>query len=92
MEKKTPVLVKVAAAVLLVFAVVSIVNLSIKFNDLKNERDSLQAQLDKEKLELEELIAEYEHDIDEDYVKKIARDELGYHYPDEIIYQNDLNK
>lgn len=92
MNNRTHPAVKIAAFVLMIFAVIAIINLTMKFNKLKDKRDGLLSELAVEKLQLEELVEEYGHEIDEDYVKKIAREELGYHYPDEIIYYNDLNK
>ena len=46
-----------------------------------------QAQLELEKLR-DEVNAEY----NEEYIIKIAREELGYRMPDEVIYYNNLNK
>jgi len=41
--------------------------------------------------EIEELKSKLAEPLDDDYVIKMAREKLGYHLPDEIIYYNDLN-
>ncbi len=52
----------------------------------------LQNELDDKTEELEELQELLEGELDDDYVKKIARRSLGYHMPDEVIYYNNLTK
>ncbi|MBQ3870748.1 MAG: septum formation initiator family protein [Clostridia bacterium] len=92
MKSEKSIIVKVAIAVvsvaLLVFAIMRV----IQYNSLVTKRDALKAQVEKEKIQLEKLVDEANCDFDEEYIKKIARDELGYRMPDEIIYYNDLIK
>lgn len=92
MSTKTNIFVRCALALLIVLALVLIITLVFKLNSLKSERDTLQTEVIGEKLKLEELKEELGMDFDEDYIKKIAREQLGYRMPDEIIYYNDLNK
>ena len=41
---------------------------------------------------IEEMSELLDHEVDDEYVKQIARKSLGYHMPDEVIYYNDLKK
>lgn len=84
--------VKIALGVFLIFAFVMIVTLSMKVNTLKEKYTELASQVAYKQVQVGKLRAEYEEEIDEDYIKRVAREELGYHMPDEVIYYNDLTK
>ena len=65
--------------------------LQIQFNRLNEERKVLTEQVEEYREDIEELKAEIERPFDDEYVIRVAREKLGYHLPDEIIYYNDLN-
>ena len=92
MKAETSVIIKIAIAILFIALIITAIKLVLDYNSLVTKRDALQAQVEKEKLELEKLVDEANRDFDEEYIKKIAREELGYRMPDEIIYYNDLIK
>ncbi len=92
MRLRANIFVKSALGVFLIFAFVMIVSLSMKVNTLKEKYGELASQVSDKQIQVEKLRAEYEQEIDEDYIKKVAKEELGYHMPDEIIYYNDLTK
>jgi cell division protein FtsB len=68
-----------------------VLSLSLRYNELTRKRDQLKAQVEQEQLELEKLIDEVNADYNDEYIIKIAREELGYRMPDEVIYYNNLN-
>ena len=92
MRSETSIIVKIAIAVLFAAIIITVFTLVMKYNNLMTKRDALKAQVEKEKIQLEKLQEEAGRDFDEEYIKKIAREELGYRMPDEIIYYNDLAK
>ena len=82
------VLVSVASVLVLVCAVV-LVSTMMKYNERIEEKARLEAQKEALADELEEKRAEYDEPLDDEKIADIARDELDYYYPDEIIYYND---
>ena len=53
----------------------------------------LEAELLKEREayeeEIERIREELDHEMDDDYIMRIAREKLNYYLPDEIIFYND---
>lgn len=92
MRTRTNVFVKAAICIFLVFAFIMIINLSMQVNELKQKQQQLSSRVSEKELEVEQLKDMYERDIDEEYIQKIAREELGYRMPGEVVYYNDLTK
>ena len=92
MKNETSLFVKIAIAVAFAALIITAFTLVIKYNSLSVKRDALKAQVEKEQLQLEKIIYEANRDFDEEYIKRVAREELGYRMPDEIVYYNDLIK
>ena len=92
MKSETALLVKISIALLAVIFIITVFSLTLRYNELIRKRDSLMQQVEKEQLELEKLLDEVEAEFDDEYIIKIAREELGYRMPDEVIFYNDLNK
>ena len=92
MKSETAILVKISLALLAVIFVIGVLSLSLRYNELTKKRDTLKSEVEKEQLELEKLQREVDAEFNDEYIIKIAREELGYRMPDEIIYYNNLNK
>ena len=92
MRTDTSLFVKISLALLTVIFVIMVLSLSLRYNELTRKRDQLKAQVEMEQLELEKLLDEVNAEYNEEYIIKIAREELGYRMPDEVIYYNNLNK
>ena len=92
MKRRTNIFVKVAVCFFLVFAFVTILNLSMQVSTLKEKQGQLELQVYEKKLAVEQLKDEYAQEMDEEYIQKIAREELGYRMPGEVVYYNDLTK
>lgn len=88
---RTNMFIKIAISVLVVVCIITILRLQIQFNALNDEKKELEQQVMEVYDEIEEKQAEIDRPYDDEYVVRIAREKLGYHLPDEIIYYNDLN-
>lgn len=82
--------VKLAIIVFLVFGVVTSVELGIQISELEDKVTQSEEQIEVMNNEIEELFAEFDRPVDPDYIKKIARESLGYHLPAEIVFYNDM--
>ncbi len=92
MKRRTNIFVKAAVCFFLVFAFVTILNLSMQVSTLKEKQGQLEVQVYEKKLAVEQLKDEYAQEMDEEYIQKIAREELGCRMPGEGVYYNDLTK
>ena len=92
MKSESSIFVKISIALLSLIFVIGVMSLSLRYNELTKKRDRLKAEVEQEQLELEKLLAEVNAEFDDEYIIKIAREELGYRMPDEVIYYNNLNK
>lgn len=90
-NKRTNVFVRAAVTVAVIVCLVTILKLQIQFNQLNEEKKALESQVNDYADDIEELKNELARPFDDEYVIRIAREKLGYHLPEEIIYYNDLN-
>ncbi len=89
--KKLNNFIKLALVLLIVVSFVQVVNSADKLTDLIDSVARQRQELDEKKKELEDLNAELDREVDEEYIIDIAR-ENGYRFPNEIIINNDLPK
>ena len=88
---RSNIFVKIGLTIVIVVCLITILKLQLQFNKLNDEKKILQTQVNEYREDIEELKAELERPFDDEYVIRVAREKLGYHLPDEIIYYNDLN-
>jgi cell division protein FtsB len=79
-------------SVLLISAVGIFVTGLMKYDELQREKETLEKQKEALELEIEELQYLIDCPVDYDYIIRVAREKLGLHLPDEIIYYTDQNK
>ena len=91
MTSHTNLFVRIAMVVIIAVCVFTIVRLQIQFNELNDTRTHLTEQVKNYSESIEPKSEELEKPFDREYIIAIAREKLGYHLPDEIIYYNDLN-
>lgn len=91
MRTRTNLFVKAAILFIILVCVFTILKLQVQFNGLNETRKELKDELNKYSDKVEELEDEIAQPFDDEYVIRVAREKLGYHLPDEIIYYNDLN-
>ncbi len=80
---------KLALLAFVLFSLITILQLRMEFNRLNRQGAELQAQIEHAKDNIEELGERLEEDFDDDYVEQIARDQMNYCKPDEIVIYND---
>lgn len=88
---RTNLFVRIALIIIILVCLFTIIKLQIQFNNLNETRKELESSVLNYKNEIEELKSKIDEPFDDEYVIKLAREKLGYHLPDEIIYYNDLN-
>ena len=81
---------RIAIALFIVLCIAMIIELQMQMNKLNRQKEELKKEL----VVSEERVAELEYRLslpyDNDYASKVARKQLGYHFPDEILFTNDL--
>lgn len=82
---------KMAVACFVVFALLAVAAMQMKFNDVKDKHKELQQEI----ALLEESVNDLENQLalpfDDEYVEQVAREKLGLCYPDEVIIESNLN-
>ncbi len=82
-------LLKGAALVFVVFCLCTIVKLQFDNNAIKNEFAEESAKYDEISEHVEELQRQNEKPFDAEYIAEIAKEKLGYRFPDECVFYND---
>ncbi|MBQ7171009.1 MAG: septum formation initiator family protein [Clostridia bacterium] len=85
-------LVKVLAVFFFAVAVFSIFRMQLRKNELLAEKERLEEQYRKNELTIAALKKDLEAEMDDEQIKKIAREKLNLCMPDEIIFYNDLTE
>lgn len=88
--KKNYLTVKLLVCVFIAVCLFGIIKIQFEYNALKEEMNALELQKTELNQNIEELQKQLDAPFDEKYVQDIARDQLNYALPDEIIYYNDL--
>ena len=83
--------VRLALAALLISSIAIFATGLIKYSELQKEKEALELKLEEYENSIEELEYLLESPVDYDYIVRMAREKLGLHLPDEIIYHNDSN-
>ncbi len=81
---------KVMAVVLTVFSVFVAVNLIWQLNtyaQLKVDKEKLEAEIAEENKKKQEYTNQMEYYTTDEYIEKIAREQLGLVMPDEIVFK-----
>lgn len=87
MKTKTSIFTRAALSLFAAFALITVITLRIKLNELKEQKAELEVQLAEYSEKTEKL--QYELSLsDEEYIEKYAREVLGYHKNGEIIFKN----
>ncbi len=76
----------------IVFCTVTIIKMQFEFNDLKDDKASVEEEIKNYELKIDELQARLEEDFDTEYIMRIAREKLNFRLPEEVIFYNDLSK
>ena len=86
------VLLRTLLAVLIISAIGMFITGIMKYNEYQREIELLEAKKDALNDEIDYLEYLIESPVDYDYIVRVAREKLGLHMPDEIVYYTDINK
>lgn len=89
-SRETGFFVKTAIFAFAVFAVITIVQLQLKYNQYEAQRDQLRAEISNLEDKRDELENQASSDIDRQYIIDVAKEKLNLRLPEEIIFYNDL--
>ena len=81
--------IKLTILVVICFCAVNIIRLRNDFNNLRDQERELLEEKERYEDEIAKLKEDLLHDMDDEYIMRIAREKLNYYLPDEIIYFND---
>ena len=91
MNRNSNMIIKIGVIAFVVIGIFTVARLEMKYNEIEVQRQQLEQQY---RLN-EELLQELERDLDaefnDDYVIKIAKENLNLCMPEEVIFYNDLN-
>ena len=89
-KKKRNIIFGVLLGLFAAYAVVTIISQQIQINQKQSELSELEDKILIQEVKNGEVEAVYNSDEDknEEYIKKIARDQLGYAEPDERVFIN----
>ncbi len=79
-------------AILAAFSIFVVVNIAIQLNTyvaLKAQKEDLESQIEEENRKKEEYNNQMEYYSTDEYIEKIAREQLGLVMPDEIVFKVD---
>ena len=86
------VLLRLLLTVLLVSSLGLFVTGMMKYSALQREKAQLEERVEELEVEIEELKYLIDCPVDYEYIVRVAREKLGLHLPDEIVYYNDYNE
>ncbi len=81
---------KLAFAAILFFLVISIVDKNIEINELKKEKERLEAQKTQYTLQVEKLDAQLNQEVTEEVIKRIAKEKLNLREAGDQVFASDL--
>lgn len=90
MVKRLGLFAKLAFLSVLIFLVISVVQMNIRIRDLREDEEALKQQLLEGQLNVEEMNGQLGQELDEELIKKIAREKLNLRDPGDIIFASDL--
>lgn len=85
-KKRVGLVAKALIAAFAVYAACTLVSLQLRINAAAAEQESLQDELEAQRLVCAELTDAINGTDQEEYIAQIARDSLGYIYPGEQVY------
>ena len=87
---QTSLAVKAALGGILIVLFISVINMQVNLNTLREERAELEEQLADIRDDIQETNYRLSEETDAEYIERYAREKLGYRYPNEILFYNDI--
>ena len=85
------IILRLIPAICLVVSICIFITGMMKFGELHKRQAELEEQKEAYEYEIEELQYLIDSPVDYEYIVRVAKEKLGLHLPDEIIYYNDTN-
>ena len=82
---------KIALGVVIIVSLIISISCLMKFNQLEEERKALESELKVYNEAIRELQDIINSPMDDEFIIEQAKDKLGYYFPDENIYHQDVN-
>ncbi len=82
--------VRIAFTLIFIFLFVSVINLQVEMNELRKLRDERVAKVAELQDDVDELELRIAEPINDAYIERIAREQLGFRKPHEIIFVNGI--
>ena len=83
-------MVRIAFTLIFIFLFVSVINLQVEMNELRKLRDERVDKVAELQDNVDELELRIAEPIDDAYIERVARDQLGFRKPNEIIFVNGI--
>lgn len=87
-NKRMSRLLKALLVVFLVYTVISFINLRMDISNKQQELQNIQSEIEQKKLENDEISSILASGGEKEYIEDLAREKLGFLYPDEKVYIN----
>ena len=87
---RTNLIISIAFSLIFIFLFVSVINLQNEMKSLRDERDARAKKVTELQDNIDELELRINTPVDEEFIKRIARDRLGLRDSDEIIFYTDI--
>ena len=81
--------IKLMIVIIIVFCVINTIRLRTTYGNQQKTEEELILQRIKYQEEIDRIKEELEHEMDEEYIMRIAREKLNYYLPDEILFYSD---
>jgi len=89
-KANTNFIVRLALAFILIMLVFAVIKVQMKLNDLRKSKQILESQIAEVVDTIDEIEIRLGTPVTDEYIERVARDELGYRREGEIIFYNDL--
>ena len=83
--------IKIAASAFVVFALLAVASMQMKYNETKATYDELKQKIELQKESISNLENQLTQPFDNSYIEQVARERLGLCYPDEVIVESNLS-
>lgn len=85
-KRKKSIILELAVVAVAVYFVASYVQVQVQINQASQKCDEISAVYDEQQLENKELQRLLDSGSEEEYIERIAREQLGYVKPDEKVF------
>ncbi len=78
-----------AFGVAFIFLIFSVVTMQYRLKDLKDRKEDLEIAVMDIEDNIQEIKTKLDTPLTPEYIARVAKEKLGYRYPNEIIFYND---